>query len=93
MFKNNIEIFRKPKAKILKNNILNKYISEIKTQPKNNNLDYMIETTFRNINRLFLNSFKIGQNEPMTDSFDKHFLSSVEIKDLKVLIDKELFFD
>ena len=32
----------------------NKYRSEITTYPKNNNLDYLIDPTFRNINRLFV---------------------------------------
>ena len=32
----------------------NKYRSEITTQPKNNHLDYLIDPTFRNINRLFV---------------------------------------
>ena len=37
----------------------NRYRSEITTQPKNNNLDYLIDLTFRNTNRLFLVSLKI----------------------------------
>ena len=36
----------------------NKYRSEITTQPKNNSLDYLIDPTFRNINRFFVLSFK-----------------------------------
>ena len=32
----------------------NKYRSEITAQPKNNNSDYLIDPTFRNINRLFV---------------------------------------
>ena len=32
----------------------NKYRSEITTQPENDNLDYLIHLTFRNINRLFV---------------------------------------
>ena len=32
-------------------------MSEIKTQPKNYNLDYLIDPTFRNINILFAISF------------------------------------
>ena len=32
----------------------NKFRSEITTRPRNNNLDYMIDPTFRNINRLFV---------------------------------------
>ena len=32
----------------------NKYRSQITTQPKNNNLDYLIDVTFRNIKRLLV---------------------------------------
>ena len=41
----------------------NKYRSEITMQTKNNNLDYLIDQTFRNINRLFVLSFKYGNDE------------------------------
>ena len=37
----------------------NKYRSEIVTQPKTNNLDYMIDPTLRNINRLFVLLWKM----------------------------------
>ena len=37
----------------------NKYSPEIMTQPKNNNLDYLIDPTFINVNRLFVFSFKM----------------------------------
>ena len=36
----------------------NTYRSEVTTQPKNN-LDYMIDPTFRNINRLFVHCSKL----------------------------------
>ena len=36
----------------------NKHRPEITTQQKNNNLDYLIDPTFRNINRLFAFSFE-----------------------------------
>ena len=61
----------------------NKYRSEIATQPKNNNLDYLIDLTFRNINRLFVLSFKNGGNDSTRDSFDKYYMPLVEIKDFK----------
>ena len=51
----NIKIFRKYEA-ISRN----KYRSEIKTQPRNNNLHYLIDPIFRNINRLFVLAFKNG---------------------------------
>ena len=71
----------------------NKYRSEITTQPKNNNLDYMIDLTFRNIDRLFVFSFKNGNPDPSRDSFDKHYMPLVEIKDFNALIYSKLFFD
>ena len=40
----------------------NKHRSEITTKPKNNNLDYMIHPKFRNVNRLFVLSFKNSDN-------------------------------
>ena len=36
----------------------NKYRSERTAQPKNNNVDYLIDSTLRNINRLFTFHFK-----------------------------------
>ena len=48
----------------------NKYRSAIITQTKNNNLDYLIDLTFKNINILFVVSYKNGNNEPTRDSFD-----------------------
>ena len=41
-----------------------KYRSEITTQTKNNNLDYLIHPTFKNNNRLFVLSFKNGNDDP-----------------------------
>ena len=41
-----------------------KYRSEIRTQLKGNNLDYLIDPTFGNINKLFVLSFKNGDVDP-----------------------------
>ena len=71
----------------------NKYRPEIATQPKNNNLDYLIDPTFRNINRLFVLSFKNDNNDPTRDSFDQYYMRLVEIKDFNALITNKLFFD
>ena len=48
----------------------NKYRSEITTQSKNNNLDYLIDPTFRNTNRFFVPSFKNGNDDIPRNSFD-----------------------
>ena len=53
----------------------------------------MIDPTFRNINRLLVLSFKIGNNDFTKLSFDKYYIPLVEIKDFNVLIDSKLFFD
>ena len=61
----------------------NKYRSEITAKRKNNNLDYLIDPTFRNINRWFVFSF----------SFDKHYMPLAEIKYFNALIDNKSFLD
>ena len=70
----------------------NKYRFEITTQPKNN-FDYLIDRTFRNINRSFVLSFKNGDDDPARDSFDECYMPLVEIKDINALIDSKPFFD
>ena len=40
----------------------------------------MIDATFMNINRLFLLSFKNGNNVSKSDSFDKYYMALVEIE-------------
>ena len=63
------------------------------TSKKNNTLGYLIESSFRNINKLFVILFKNGNNDPTRDSFDKYYMSLVEIKDFNALIDNKPFFD
>ena len=71
---------------------MDKYRSEITAQPRNNNLDYLIDSTFTKINRLFILLFKNGNNNPTRNSFDKYYMPLVEIKDFNVLIDNNIFF-
>ena len=55
----------------------NKYRPEITTQPKNNNLDYLIDPKFRNINRLLVISFKNDNIDPTRDkryNFIKYYV-------------------
>ena len=59
-------------------------------QPKNNNLNYLIDATFTKVNRLFVLSF---ENEIDRTSFSKYYVPKVEIKDFNVLIDGKSFFD
>ena len=59
-------------------------------QTKNNNLNYLIDPTFTNMNRLFVLSSK---NENNGTSFLKYYVPKVEIKDFNVLIDGKQFFE
>ena len=71
----------------------NKYRSETATQPKNSNLDYPIDPTFTNNNRLFIFSFKNSNRDTTKDSFDEYYMSLVVIKDFNALIDNKPFFN
>ena len=55
----------------------NKYISQMSNQNKNNNLNYLIDPTFSNVNRLFVLSF---ENVDDRTSYYKYYLPNVEIK-------------
>ena len=68
----------------------NKYRSEMSHQTINNNLNYLIDPTFTNVNRLFVLAF---ENENDGTSFSKYYAPKVEIKDFNVLIDGKPFFE
>ena len=68
----------------------NKYRSEMSNQTENNNLNYLIDPTFTNVNRLFVLSY---ENENNNTSFSKYYVSKVERKDFNVLIDGKPFFE
>ena len=57
---------------------------------KNNNLSYLIDPTFTNVNRLFVLSF---ENENDRASFSKYYVPKVETKDFNVLMDGKPFFE
>ena len=48
----------------------NKYRSEVTTQTKNDNLDYLTDSVYRNINKMFALLFNNGDNDPTRYSFD-----------------------
>ena len=68
----------------------NKYRSGISHQTKNNNLNYLIDPTFTNMNRLLVLSYK---NEEDRTSFSKYYIPEVEIKYFNVLIDGKPFYE
>ena len=68
----------------------NKYMSQMSNQNKNNNLNYLIDPTFSNVNRLFVLS---SGNEDDRTFYYKYYMPNVEIKDYNVLIDGNAFFE
>ena len=90
---NNINFLEDLKQIFKSTNSWNKYRSEITTQLKNNNLDCLIDLIFRNINRLFVLSFKNGDDDSTRYSINKYYMALVEIKDCNALIDSKPFFD
>ena len=62
-------------------------------QPKNNNLDYLLDPAFRNINRFFFLSLRNGGNDRTRTSFDKYYMPLVEMEDFDPLVDNKSIFD
>ena len=63
-------------------------------QNNNNNLNYLIDPTFTNVNRLFVLSFeRTEDHNNYRDSLSHYYVPKVQIKDLNVLIDRGSLFD
>ena len=95
---NDIKLFEQLKTGFKRTLKWNKYRSQITVQPQNNNLNYLIDPTFTNVNRLFVLSFQriAGENNTTKDhrdSFSHYYVLNARIKDFNVLIDGKCFFD
>ena len=60
-----------------------KYRSQVINQTATNNLNYLIDPTFNNVNRLFVLAF---ENETDRSSYSKYYTPTVEIKDYNVIL-------
>ena len=75
---NDTKLLKKLKTRIKRTIKWEKYRSQITIQPQINNLNYLIDPTFTNGNRLFVLSFtrdNVGNNR---DSFSNYYLSNLE---------------
>ena len=90
---NDIKLLEQLKSGFKRTIKWNKYRSQMTIQPQNNNLDYLIDPTFTNVNRLFVLSFPRNNNADKRDSFSDYCVPNVKIKDFNVLIDRKSFFD
>ena len=59
-------------------------------QTATNNLNFLIDRTFNNVNRLFVLALP---NEEERRSLSKYYTPTVEIKDYNVIIDGEPFYE
>ena len=59
-------------------------------QTASNNINFLIDLTFNNVNRLFVLAFP---NEEDRRSFSKYNIPNVEIKYYNVIIDGEPFYE
>ena len=71
----------------------NKYRSQITVQPKNNNINFLIDPAFMNVNRLFVLSFPRNNNTDSRYSFSNYDVPKVRSNDFNVLLDGKNFFD
>ena len=90
---NNIKLSEQLKSGFKRNIKWNKCRSQMTVQPQNNNLIFLIDPTFRNVNRLFVLFFSRNYAGHNRDSFSHYYVPSVKIKDFNVLIDGKSFFD
>ena len=90
---NDIKLLEQLKSGFKRTIKWNKYRSQITIQPQNNNLNYLIDPTFTNVNRLFVLSFARTNEGDNRDSFSHYYLPNARMKDFNVLIDRESFFD
>ena len=62
-------------------------------QQQNNNLNYLIDPTFTNVNRLFVLSFPRNNKTDSRYSFSNYYVPKDKINNFNVLIDGKSFFD
>ena len=90
---NDIKLLEQLKSGFKRTIKWNKYRSQMTIQPQNNNLNYLIDPTFTNVNRLFVLSFPRNNNTDSRYSFSNYYVPKVEINNFNVLIDGKSFFD
>ena len=90
---NDIQLLEQIKTGLKRTIKLNKYRSQTSIQPQNNNLNYLIDPTFINVNRLFVLSFSRNNNTDSRYSFSTYYVPKVKVNDFHVLIDGKSLFD
>ena len=69
-----------------------KYLAKPELLARNQNLNYLIEPSFQNVNRRFVLAFEHDNNNDLRASNKRYYIPNIEIKDSNVMIDgKNLF--
>ena len=66
------------------------YRSQVINQSATNNLNYLIDPNFNNVDSLFVLAF---ENEEDRARFSKYYTPTVEIKGYNILIDQQPFYE
>ena len=90
---NDIKLLEQLKSGFKRTIKWNKYRSQMTIQPQNNNLNYLIDPTFTNVNRLFVLSFPRNNNTDSRYSYSSYYVPKVKINNFNVFIDGKSFFD
>ena len=90
---NDIKLLEQPKSGFKRTIKWNKYRSQMTIQPQNNNLSYLIDPTFTNVNRSFVWSFPRNNNTDSRYSYSNYYVPKVKISDFNVLTDGKSFSD
>ena len=94
---NDIKLLEKLKSGFKKTIKWNKYRSQMTIQNNNNNLSYLIDPTFTNVNILFVLSYERIEEDNVErdyrDSFSHYYVPKVQTKNFNVLIKRKSFFD
>ena len=89
---NDIKLLEQLKSGFKRTIKWNKYRSQMTIQPQNN-LNYLIDPTFTNVNRLFVLILSRNSNTDSRYSYSNYYVQKVKINDFNVLIDGKSFFD
>ena len=84
------QLYKKLKTGITIDFKWSKCRSQVINQTATNNLNFLTDPTFNNVNRLFVLAVP---NEEDRRSFSKYYIPTVEIKDYNVVIDGEPFYE
>ena len=90
---NNIKLLEQLKSGFERTIKWNKYRSQMTIQPKNNNLNYLIDPRFMNIKRLFVFSFPRNNDTDSRYYFSNYYVPKVKINSFNELVDGKRFFD